>query len=264
MFIASILAVTGLACIGFAFYKVLTAEQGQDIRSFMGIALVGGIVAIAGVVFYIQSSKKEERIITKFTPSQVEERIKTLTDKADETKDKKPKTNEVSAIPPPRHPIIEEVINTPGFKDIFVEDPYEEPFSKEEIMSFNHQLHYMLNVLEEHIAEDMLNKDTPGYKASKKWFDLSLDMELYATKIRREALSKKGPGTGNIKRKVMGASKVMTNLVKRYTNSVSFNRPIDHNRIQIRLQKLDRTFQFLDQQIEQAEPSGIITKPPVP
>jgi len=237
MYLGLVMMAIGLVLLGTTLVKIWGTGAEEKVRTWYGIALVGAVVALSGLVLALRGMQQTGRqpeitgIPEKAPLSQIPEipeqfKPKT-TPKNTSAKEIHPEKNNENLPRKARE-------HREWMREQLQEDPDGKPYTEEDFQYIARQLEKIEKDFEQ-MKEETFYGRRPPEKADIPdrvlWNNFAFNMGVRLRNIRKRAAYKNGPGTAEIKKRVFAMVKFLSKIQRVYHTAIAENKPIDYQYI---------------------------------
>jgi len=228
----------GLVLLGIILAKTFGLSEDADKRLWYGVALLGVVISLTGLVLTLKALRETPEITAEVT---------VVKERPVESKNTEVDLEDYLTTVQPSSPAAPEKIVT-SEKNIpriakrrrevlakqLAEDPDGEVYNQEDYQYFKNQMNFIRKGYDQ-VIEETITGSPPPHKAempkSTLWANFEWNHFLWVNNLKRRATVKNGPGTKEVKKRIYAICKTYTKIEKVYHNGVKFKREIDYQYI---------------------------------
>ena len=255
MYLGIVLLIVGLGLLGITLAKVFSSDPQSRGRQWYGIALLGAFLSLAGLAVTLYAIKKplegevdkvavQEKPLLPEPATEIEpfEPPPASQPKKDE---ENPEINDKNRnLSPKVRKILERR------KKQLEENPNGKPYSKEDYKYFHKQYNKILNGYDQVIHETITGSPPPDkahISTNKLWKNFSYNHHIWISNLQMKALQKNGPGTAEIKKRILYMCKLFDQMQRHYHNSVMWDEEINDQMIAYKIGEIERVIAEIEE-----------------
>ncbi len=237
MYLGLAIMFVGLVLLGTTIVKIWGTGVEEKVRTWYGIALVGVILAMTGLVLTLQGMQKAGRQ-PQITGIPDKKPVAEKTEPRERFKPKntpKPSPKE-KASPAKRDENLPQKAKKRRnwMRKQLKEDPEGKPYTAEDFRFIDTQMDKIDKGFEQ-MKQETFYGEKPPDKANipdrELWNNFSFNMGIRLRNIRKRAAYRHGPGTAEIKKRLFAIVKFMSKIQRVYHTAVAENKPVDYQYI---------------------------------